>query len=388
MKTKIKICHVITRLDWGGSPDIVRVLCSGLDPAVFDVYLIYGKTLHPSAKTAEFLRTTSVHLIHIPQLVRDIRPLSDLAALVRLFAVFSHQEFDIIHTHTAKAGALGRIAGFLARTPVILYTPHGHNFYGYFSKFCSKAIVLIEKILATVTTGIVVFTQLEKRDFIALDVAPGEKISVVSQGLELAEYIPPEQEKNAIKESFGIKQEDFVIGLVSRLEPVKGTQYFIEACRLLAAESVSLRFIIAGDGSLADSLKQKVKEYRLGEKVIFLGWRQDIPHILAACEIVVLPSLNEAVGIALIEAQAQGIPVVASRVGGIPEVVQDGITGLLVAPGQPQEIADAVIRLYRDPRASKEMGRAAQRWVRDKFSAGAMIRALTVLYQELIASHH
>jgi glycosyltransferase involved in cell wall biosynthesis len=329
-----------------------------------------------------------VHLVNIPQLVRDIRPLSDLAALVRLFALFSHQEFDIIHTHTAKAGALGRIAAFLARTPVILYTPHGHNFYGYFSKACSKAIVLIEKILATLTTRIVIFTQLEKKDFIAFGVAPEAKLAVVAQGLELAEYRPTAQEKNAIKGSLGIKQDDFVVGLVSRLEPVKGTQYFIEACRLLAAEFASLRFVIAGDGSLADSLKRKVREYRLGEKVIFLGWRRDIPRILAACEIVVLPSLNEAVGIALIEAQAQGIPVVASKVGGIPEVVQDGITGILVDPAQPQRIAEAVTRLYQDPQASKEMGRAAQRWVRDKFSAAAMIRAFAGLYQELAASYH
>ncbi len=370
MAKKIKIAHVITRLDWGGSPDIVRVLVSGLDPRVFEVTLIYGQTLHPSAKTLEFLAAASVHLVHIPQLVRDIRPLSDLAALVRLFAVFSHQEFDIIHTHTAKAGALGRIAAFLARTPVILYTPHGHNFYGYFSKACSKAIVLIEKILATLTTRIVVFTQLEKKDFIALGVAPVTKLSVVSQGLELAGYRLTIQEKDAAKESLGIKKEDFVVGLVSRLEPVKGTQYFIEACRLLAAESASLRFFIAGDGSLAESLKQKVKEYRLGEKVIFLGWRQDIPRILAACDAVVLPSLNEAVGIALIEAQAQGIPVVASKVGGIPEVVQDGVTGILVEPAQSGQIAEA------------------QRWVGDKFSAGAMIRTFAALYQELTAAYH
>ena len=163
---KIKVAEVITRLDWGGSPDMVRIICSYLSPDLYDITLVTGPTEYPTVKTKEFIEKFNPKIIVISELKRNINPIGDLVALMRLYFLFRRQNFDIVHTHTAKAGVLGRVAAALSGRSVVVHTYHGHNFYGYFGLFFSKIIVFIEKFIACFTDKIIVFTPLEREDLL------------------------------------------------------------------------------------------------------------------------------------------------------------------------------------------------------------------------------
>lgn len=384
MNEKIKIAQVITRLDWGGSPDIFRILSSHLDPSLYDITLIIGETKHPTLKTDEFLKRFQGRTVVVPALVRDISPVTDITAFWSLYTIFRKGRFDIVHTHTAKAGALGRMAAALARVPVIVHTPHGHNLYGYFSQRRSAIIARLEKFLTRFTDEIIALTELEKSDYASYGVAEAGKVSVIYQGLELDKLTRDWKSVCSLKNTLKIRPEDRVVGMVGRLEPVKGSPIFIEAAARIAKRFSDARFLIAGEGSLRLAMEKRAQDLGISAKVIFAGWREDIPDIISLMDIMVLPSLNEAVGIALIEAQAEGVPVVASKVGGIPEVVKDQKTGILVPPSDVAAIAEAVISLLNDKSKRAGMGEAGKVWVHDRFRAEDMTSKTSALYMRLL----
>jgi glycosyltransferase involved in cell wall biosynthesis len=384
MEKKIKIAHVITRLDWGGSSDIVRLLCTHLNPAQYDIRLIIGLTEHATTKTRTFMDAFDQKITVIPELRRDINPWLDTVALVRLYRIFCRQKFDIVHTHTAKAGALGRLAALLAGVGVRIHTPHGHNFYGYAGPVISWVIISIEKCLAKITSRIIALTELEKNDFIRYGVAGQKRVSLVYQGLDLREGSGCVISQATTRKSLGITPCEKVVGMVARLEPVKGCEHFIAAAGMIARQAVEVKFLVVGQGSLRPALENQAALLGLKEKFVFTGWRDDVRALLSAMDIVVLPSLNEAVGIVLIEAQSCGVPVVATRVGGIPEVVKDGDTGLLVEPGDSKAIAGAVIQLLQDDVRRSAMSSAAQVWVEGKFKVQDMVDNTSFVYQSFL----
>lgn len=385
---KIKVAQVITRLDWGGAPDIVRVLCERLDPAIYDVRLIAGPTRYPSRKTNEFLTRFHDRTIVIPCLKRDINPFFDVLAFVKLYRLFSKERFDIIQTHTAKAGLLGRLAGRLVGCRAIVHTPHGHNFYGYFTWLTSQVIILIEKFAALFTDKFIALTELEKKDMARFGVAKEDKVDVIYQGLELLDYERPVRDAEEIRRQFSIEAGQPVVGMVGRLEPVKGPYYFVEAAHEVAKVFPHAKFLVVGEGSLRRSIEIGVDELGLRGNFVFTGWRDDVPQIMRIFDIEVLPSLNEAVGIVLIEAQASGIPVVATKVGGIPEIVKDRETGILVPPADSRALSGAIIALLSDKDSRAMMAERGKAWVSGRFSADIMVSATSGLYQRLVDSQY
>jgi glycosyltransferase involved in cell wall biosynthesis len=382
MDRKIKVAQVITRMDWGGSPDVLRILCQKLDPDIYELKIFIGSTSHPTAKTSSFFADFKDKITFIPELKREISLWNDWLALGKLLREFKKVKFDIVHTHTAKAGALGRLAGRLAGVPIIVHTPHGHNFYGYFNRFASGLVILIEKFLATFTDRIMALTALEKADYLKFKVAGGKKSILIYMGLELDGFLPGDPA--SIKERLKISKEEKVVGYVGRLEPIKGPQFFIEAARLCLENNHLLRFILVGEGTLRQELEEKVASWGLKSKIIFAGWQDDIADIMSFLDILVLPSLNEAVGIVLLEAQSLGIPIVASEVGGIPEMVQDKQTGVLVRPGSAAAFALAINNLLSDPERRRSMSAAGKNWVKDRFKAEDMVSKISSVYQELL----
>jgi glycosyltransferase involved in cell wall biosynthesis len=381
---RIKIAQVITRLDRGGSPDIFRILCSHLDPDIYDLTIVTGPTENPTARTLEFLNRFRAKTVLVPDLKRDIEPRSDLAALWDLYRLFRRERFSIVHTHTAKAGALGRIAAKLAGGSVVVHTPHGHNFYGYFGPAASSRIVGIERFLARITDQIVALTQLERSDYIKYGVADPGKVTVICQGLELRAIVQDFKERSRLRALLGIPARSSVVGMVGRLEPVKGSLFFVEASAGIAKACGDAFFLVVGDGSLRADMEKRALELGLSGRIKFAGWRDDASDMMAAMDLLVLPSLNEAVGMVLIEAQAHGVPVVATRVGGVPEVVSDGRTGLLVEPSDPSAIAASAIALLSDPKRREAMGEAGVSWVFDKFRAEDMAFKTSAMYVELL----
>jgi glycosyltransferase involved in cell wall biosynthesis len=381
---KIKIAQVITRMDWGGSPDILRILCQYLDPQLYDITLVVGQTSHSTAKTRAFFGAFRDKIRIIPQLKRDICLFSDLAAFIRLYILYRKEKFDIVHTHTAKAGALGRLAARLAGIAVIIHTPHGHNFYGYFNPFASWLIIGIERILTCLTDKIMVLTELEKKDYIRYRVASEEKLILIYQGLELGQFGQTVTDAAKLKENLRISNGENVVGFVGRLEQIKGPQYFTQAAKIVLEKRKNTKFILTGEGSLRRFLETQVAAWGLKDKIVFIGWRDDIAEIMSVLDLLVLPSLNEAVGIVLIEAQAQGLPVVATKVGGVPEVVKDNVTGILVSPKDSAGLAQAILAILDNPDKKKAMSEAAKAWVKDRFKAEKMCREVSHLYTEML----
>ena len=381
---RTKIAQVITRLDWGGSSDIVRIICANLDKDEYDIQLIIGDTQYPRAATEEFLNRYKDSVTIVPQLKRNIAPLEDLWALASLYLIFKKEKFDIVHTHTAKAGFLGRLAAALAGTPVIIHTPHGHNFYGYFGKFMSAVIVFLERIMARFTDRIIAMTEIEKMDYVKYGVANPDKIDLIYVGLELKPAGGMTTAgKDALKKSLGAYSGEIIVAMVGRIEHIKGPHIFIEAAAIVSARLPNVKFIVVGEGGLRASLEKRVKAIGLNDRIIFTGWREDAQAVISVCDIIVMPSLNEAVGMSLIEAQSMAVSVIASNVGGIPEIVKDNETAILVKPNDYTVLADSIYYLVLDDDLRIRMGKAGKEWVKNRFSVESMIDKTASIYEKL-----
>ncbi len=343
-----------------------------------------GSSKNLCGKTKTFLDELKSRTVIITWLRRSINPFFDFLGMVRLYVIFRREEFDIVHTHTAKGGILGRIAAHLAGVPRIIHTPHGHNFYGYFGPFMSKLVVVLERFAARFTDKIVVLTKLEKKDFLDFEVKGSQDIDVIPSGLELDDFSRIGDEAKAAKRNeFRLSPCERVVGMVSRLEPVKGPECFIEAAKEVAERINNVKFLIVGEGSLRSNLERQTERLGLEGKIKFLGWREDSLEIIAVLDILVQPSLNEAVGRVLLEAQVLGVPVVATKVGGIPEVVRKGITGIIIPPQDSNALADAMCNLLEDEKKREAMSREAKKWVKDKFSSVKMMEEVLRIYSEV-----
>ncbi len=384
MNRKIRVAHIITRMDRGGAPDVVRILFEKLDQEQFDATLIYGATVEPSTRSAEFIRSLGNKAILIPALCRSISPFNDVIAFFNILKVLLKGKFNVVHTHTAKAGILGRIAARIAGVRAIIHSSHGHDFYGYFGRLLSWFIVCAERFAGLFCDKIHALTELEKQDMLLFRICPKEKIEVIYSGVEVGFLRPSQQLVDNIKAELSVKDKTRFVGIVGRLEPIKGVSYFIEAAKIVSQGSENVKFLIVGDGSQKEELEKIAESLGLCSNLAFMGWREDVNTILFTLDILVLSSLNEAVGRCVLEAQAVGVPVVATRVGGVPEVVLNGVTGLLVPAKDPKKLADAILFLLKNDDKRRQMSQAARGWIDEKFSDRVMAEKFSQLYKSLI----
>jgi len=415
---KIKILHIITRLDKGGSADIAFTIASSLNRAKYKITLISGLTRNEDAIAFEKMaKRQDIDLVFIPELMRRISLINDLKAFLKLYRLIKNGEYNIVHTHSSKAGILGRWAacfvncrlritnlGFFNLTSKIpppksikiIHMPHGHIFYGYYGYFKTIFFILLEAITAFFTDRIITLTCSGKRDHIKYGIGRENKFVPIYNGIDLDRYKNVQIDRVKKKEELGIYGDSFVVADISRLDPVKGNRYFIEAINRVTRYTLhvtrEVRFLVVGDGSEREMLEKMAEKYGIMDKVIFTGMRNDIPEILAVSDLVVLPSLMEGLGIVLLEAMAAGRPVVATWVGGVPEIVKDGETGFLVPPKNSKAIADAIIALLADEDLRKRMGKAGRSWVNEmenglpRFSIEAMVRKIERLYKEVLGA--
>lgn len=389
------VFHVITQMDRGGSARNTFLTVMGHDRDRFRVGLVYGRfTERSEADTAQLaadlheLRQTGVVLFEVPCLVRDISLLQDARATLALWRVFHCERPDIVHTHTSKAGALGRVAAWLAGVPVVIHTPHGHAFYGYYGRVMSGIIRLVERALARVTGRIVTLTDRGAQEHVQYRIAAPDKFVTIPSGIVLSAFRSIQADLAVKRKELGLPTEGPVIGTVGRLVLIKGHEWLLKAVPRVLAEFPHATFVFLGEGPLLGQLQQLAAELGITSHVMFLGARQDVPECLAAFDLFAFPSLNEGMGRALIEAMAVGLPAVATRVGGIPDVVADGETGLLVPARDEAALADALLKLLRDPARRQACGQAARRSMDERFDVKAMVRAIDRLYDVVWYEKH
>ncbi len=386
MKTeKIRVLHVITRLIIGGAQVNTLLTVAHLDRRRYRVTLASGPTTGPEGSLEDQI-PGEIAFERIPELVRNPDPLKDIIALRRLYALMRRGRYHIVHTHTTKAGLLGRIAARLARVPIVVHTPHGHAFHGYLNSAGSRALQRVERWLAHWTDRIICLTEAERRDHLRVRVGPPEKFEVIHSGVDIERFRQARVNSlEGARRALGLPETGPLVGCVARLVPVKGVDYLLEAVPLVHAAVPHATVIFVGDGPLRAQLEQRAAALRLNGAVEFLGLRRDVAEIIALCDVVVLPSLNEGMGRAAVEALAAGRPVIGSRISGIQDVISEGETGLLVPPGDPEALAHAIIRCLTNPALADAMGRRAQAEA-EHFGVTPMMTKIDRLYTRLVAA--
>ncbi len=376
----ISVVHVITRLDRGGSAEIVLELVRRCAEDGLEVTLVTGRTDDPAVDPASFSQSSGVRMIEVPSLIRAVSPTRDLAAFIRLRSIIRGLSPDIVHTHTSKAGILGRFAAWSAGVKKIVHTPHGHIFYGYFGTLVTSLFILAERLAATITSRITVLTDKGLRDHIDMRIAPAEKFKVVFSGVDIGRFEKASSE--AVRKELGFKTEP-VVGWAGRLVPIKDCTTFVRAAALIAGRIDDVRFVVAGDGEERESLQNLAAELGLNESLVFLGNRTDIENVMAAMDVFVLSSRNEGFGRVIVEAMASGAVVVSTDVGGTADIVRHGETGLLVPAGDHDRLSDCVCSLFGDPALRKTLSEAGRKCVR-KYDLRLMVALYEELYEELV----
>ncbi len=375
-----KVVHLITRLDPGGSAENTLLTCQHLAASGWRTTLASGPGWTGETASAG---DDEVPIVLIPSLRRDPAPIADAIAFMQIYRLLRRERPSILHTHSAKAGVLGRWAGRAARVPVLVHTPHGHVLYGYARGFKNWLYLTAERLCAPLSHCLVALSEGEKRESAAAGIGKLAKWTVVPSGVDVSRITP--------REAAG-RGGTVRIGTVARLEHVKGIDVLVRAAGRLPRTD-DLEVLVWGDGREERKLRALASDTGVEGRVTFVGTDEPVEDFLRSLDIYVQPSRNEGMGRALVLAQAVGLPVVASRVCGIPDVVRDGETGTLVPPEDPEALAQAIAALVRDPAARIRQGDAAREWIlssdetgRPRFSTEAMLWRLDRLYRNLTSA--
>jgi glycosyltransferase involved in cell wall biosynthesis len=387
----IPLVRIISRLAFGGSTIQAISLTRQLEPR-YRTTLVKGVEGSREGNMHHLAKALGVQPVVIPSLHRELGA-SDIRAVREVARILRRERPAILHTHGAKAGAVGRLAALVAgrsRPPVVVHTFHGHVLEGYFSPLRSAFFIWIERILAKVTTRLIVVSKEVGRALIRLKIADVDRIEVVPLGFDLEPFVVSDEERKKLRESLrselSIPMDRSVVTFVGRIVPIKRLDRFLAiAHRLHQREDVHL--LIVGDGELRPQLESSVAARALGNRVTWTGFRRDLVAIYSASDVVALTSDNEGTPVSLIEAQAAGVPVVTADVGGARDVVEDGVTGRVLDPGDESGMADAITEILEDPDLAARFAVAGRTHSLSRFTLARLVRDIDDLYTRLLAEN-
>jgi glycosyltransferase involved in cell wall biosynthesis len=386
MGKRARVVHLITRLDLGGAQQNTLYCARHHDRRRFEVALWAGAggRLDAEARTIE---DADVRLL--PWLSHPIAPAQDAAAVLRLAAMLA--DVDLLHTHSSKAGILGRAAARLARVPAVVHTVHGWSFNATQGGATRAIYVTLERLAAQGTDRLVFVSEADRAAGLALGIGDASRYRLLRSGIDASTYARDEGARERVRRELGVSAETIVVGSVGNLKAQKAPLDFVETARRAHAEDPRLRFVYAGDGELRADVERAIARASLGDVVRLLGWRDDVPAVLAACDVFLLTSRFEGLPRAALQAIAASVPVVATDTGGIAEVVSSGESGVLVRVGDVGAAADGVLRLAADPTLRKRLAEAARQRLNGAFDIGGMLTDLEEEYDALLratdASH-
>ena len=387
--SRVRVARIIGRLNIGGPAIQAITLTKLLEERGYDTLLIRGSEASHEGSLDDLAAQYGVQPKLIAGLRRELHP-TDLLALPELVRTLRAFRPHIVHTHLAKAGTLGRIAALLAadprRPPLLVHTFHGHSLEGYFSARKSAVFRGIERGLGSRCAKIVAVSEEVADDLVRLRVAPRSRIEVIPLGFDLSPFQVEGEERaaraKAVRLELGVPEGVPLVTLIARLVPIKRVDRFLRIAELIASRP-DVHFAIVGDGELRETLQALPVSPDLRERLVWAGFRRDIPDVCFASDVVVLTSDNEGTPVSLIEAQAAGVPVVSTRVGGAATVVRNGVSGSLVMTDDVPAFAQAVLGTL-DGGASESMGRARREHVIQSFSLGRLVNDVDALYKLLL----
>ncbi len=324
-----------------------------------------------------------VAVVRMPELGREINFFGDLVSVLKLMRLIAREKPVIVHTHTAKAGFVGRIAARLCRVPIVVHTFHGHVFHGYFGPLKSRMFIYLERLLARLSDLILTVNEQQRSELIAYGIAPPDKIRAVLLGLLLGELARDGADPMVMRSKWGVPQDVPLVAIVARLVPIKGHELFLEAAAALHRRRPDVRFVLVGDGERRAELEAYAAQ--LGVPVVFAGWEMDQRSVYAALDVVCLTSLNEGSPLTLIEAMTTGTPVVSTPAGGVVDLIRDEDNGLLVAGREPQAFSWAIERLLDQPEFAKQLGQRGRESVYPRYDVSRLVVDIRAIYAELLA---
>jgi glycosyltransferase involved in cell wall biosynthesis len=376
-----RVLHLITRLDLGGAQQNTLFSVANHDRDRFEVELIAGRGgyLDPEAR-----RTADARVELVPYLEHPIAPLRDLWAVLRLRDHFRRERIDLVHTHSSKAGIVGRLAAFLAGVPVVLHTVHGWSFNDTQPGSVRRLYAWLERVAGKITDRLIVVTDRDRDKGLAHGIGTISQYSLVRSGIDPELYRRPQLPRDEMRAALGFGPEHFVVGTMSCLKPQKAPLDFVGAAAEAYYASPHMRFFIAGDGELRPDVEALIEKRGVEKVVKLLGWRTDVVDLLHAMDCFLLTSRFEGLPRAVLQAMAAGVPVVATAVDGTPEVVENGVTGVLVPPGEPKVAAERLVELAAAPERARALADEARRRLGDEFDIRVMVRELDRLYLSLL----
>jgi glycosyltransferase involved in cell wall biosynthesis len=387
LSERTRILRVIARLNMGGPALHVAYLTKGLQSRGYDTTLVAGRLARGEDSMSYVTEELGVEVVALGELHREVSPFYDPVAVRRLVQEIRRVRPHILHTHTAKAGAVGRAAALLAgdaRPPVVVHTFHGHVLRGYFDPIRTQLFRETERALARHTTRLIAVGPQVRDDLVSLGVAPAEKFSIIRLGIDLDSRILAQDRRTEYRRLFGIPDDRFVVGWIGRMTAIKRVPDILTSFKLLLERGVDATLCLVGDGPDREPAEFQAKDLGIARHVISIGYQRDVSPYYALFDAFVLPSANEGTPVVAIEALAAGRPVVATRVGGVPDVVTDGEDGYLVDVGDVQAIAAALERLARDPELRRSFGDRGRELVVPRYRVERLVDDVDALYRELL----
>lgn len=376
---KSNLLYIITKLELGGAQKQLLNLIRRLDKERFNILLF---TAREGLLVADVSSIPGLTLNRSRHLERTINPFKDFLALIEIFLFIKKNKVDIVHTHSSKAGILGRFAAKLAKAKTVVHTVHGWSFNNCQSNLKRNFFIWLERIAAEFTDKLIVVSGHDMDIGLENRIGTTSKYTVIRYGIDYREFAI--KEKNTKKEELGIPSDNYVVTMISCLKPQKYPQDFIRIASLVTRELSNVKFLLVGDGILRGALERLIGKLKLQQKVMLLGWRLDIPRILSTTDVLVLTSLWEGLPIAVLEAMASSKPVISTDTGGVTELIRDQDTGFLVKPRDVNAMAEKLVVLLRDSRLRQIIGQKAKDSLGSDFSVDNTLNNTQELYVSLI----
>ncbi len=379
---KHTVCHIITKLELGGAQQNTLFTVSHLDASRFRAVLITGE---PGMLDQDAKALPGVDVYQVPTMVRPLRPWRDLRALVFLTVLLRTLKPAIVHTHSSKAGVLGRLAAWFAGVPIIIHAIHGFGFTRYQHPLLRYLLLSVERIVARITTRFFAVSEANCRQGVTLGLFPADRCTVIRSGIDLAAFRQIRVDVPQKKRELGLEPTRPVVGMIAPFKPQKAPVDFVRMADLVHRIRPDVRFLLVGDGELREAVEAEREERGLSTVLRLAGWRRDIPGIMRCLDVLVLTSLWEGLPRVYLEALASGVPVVGTRVDGAAEVVREGLTGFLTEPGYVLALAERVLHVLAHPEEAKRMGLNGQALPLE-FDIHEMVRQQEREYDTLLAT--
>ena len=389
-----RVLRIINRLNLGGPTFNASILSKYLEPE-FETLLLAGEKDETEESSEFIVEQLGLKPQFIKGMRRALNPLKDYAAYAQIKRVIKEFKPDIVHTHAAKAGAVGRLAAVHCNVPVVVHTFHGHVFHSYFSPLKTRFFINLERWLASQSSAIIAISNLQKQELTErYRICPESKAHVVNLGFDLSRFQDSTEEKRKrFREQWGLKPDDIAVGIVGRLVPVKNHELFFQAIAQCVRENPKIKALVIGDGELREEVESCAGALGLhfsregfsspDTNLLFASWIYEMDEAMAGLDMVALTSRNEGTPVSLIEAQAAGVPIVSTDVGGVRDTVCSDETGLVVDQ-DASEIAKAILKLASDADLRKAMGERGREFATRRFDKTRLVDDIRNLYRKLL----